>query len=133
MKRLLLIVLPIFLFFWSCEDEVEKVSIIGVWTLSEVCMFEDESCSGECSSEYTDSSGTYDLTELWIEVEGSLQITFIEDGSGTTSSDADFTWSGSGPYTVETENDDDVIFTLSDDMLTFNSIDDFCFQFTLTK
>ena len=119
--------------FWSCEQENREESIIGEWNLSAVCIFEDETCSGECSSEYTDSSGTYDVTESWIEVEGNFQITFLDDGTGTSNNESDFTWSGSGPYTITTENDENVILTLSNDMLTFTSVDDFCFQFTLTK
>lgn len=57
----------------------------------------------------------------------------MDDGTGTTNNDSDFIWSSSEPYRLTTENDGDIIFTLSDDMLTFNSIDDFCFQFTLTN
>ena len=119
--------------FWSCEQETREESIIGDWNLSSVCIFEDETCYGECLSEYTDSSGTFDITESWIETEGSFQFTFLEDGTGTSNNESDFTWSGSGPYTITTENDGDIIFTLSNDMLTFTSVDDFCFQFTLTK
>ena len=40
--------------FWGCEEEVDNISIVGAWTLSEVCAFENEDCSGECSSEYSD-------------------------------------------------------------------------------
>ena len=31
------------------------------------------------------------------------------------------------------KDDGDIILTLSNDMLTFTSIDDYCFKFTLTK
>ena len=133
MIKQLILIFFICMTFWSCEGETREESIFGEWNLSEVCIFEDETCSGECSSEYIDSSGTYDVTKSWIEVEGNFQITFLDDGTGTSNNESDFKWSGSGPYTITTENDGDIILTLSNDMLTFTSVDDFCFQFTLTK
>ena len=140
MKRLIYTFLTSsILFTIGCEDEgsVEAESIIGTWTLSAVCMFADENCSGECSSEYTDSTGqTHDLTEDWIEVEGSFSMTFLEGGTGTfisgESSDS-FNWSGSGPYTLTAEGEESLTVTLSDGSITWTSVDDICFQFTLIK
>ena len=128
------------LFTIGCEDEkkeesVEAESIIGTWTLSAVCMFADENCLGECSSEYTEDGQTYDLYEQWVEVEGSFSMTFLEGGTGTItfgeSSDS-FSWSGSGPYTLTAEGES-IPVTLSDGSITWTSVDDVCFQFTLIK
>ena len=135
MKKYVIILLLIG--FWGCEEEVENSSITGAWTLSEVCIFENEDCSGECSSEYTDSTGTYDVTESWIEIEGSFSMIFLEDGTGSilfsNNNEDIFTWVGSETYTVSIENEEDLIFNLSNGLLTTNAIDDICFQFTLIK
>mgnify|MGYP001206815955 CR=1 FL=1 len=37
----------------------------------------------------------------------------MDDGTGTTDNDSDFIWSGSEPYRLKTENDEDIIFTLT--------------------
>ena len=75
------VIILVLIGFWGCE-EVENISIVGTWTLSEVCTFENEDCFGECFSEYSDSTGTYDVTEGWIELEGSFSMIFLEDGTG---------------------------------------------------
>ena len=145
MKKLIFTLLTSsILFTIGCEDEkkeesVEAESIIGTWTLSAVCMFADENCSGECSSEYTENGQTYDLYEQWVEVEGSFSMTFLEGGTGTftgTGSDGEsttvFNWSGSGPYTLTAEGES-IPVTLSDGSITWASVDDVCLQFTLIK
>ena len=118
------------LFTIGCEDEkeeesVEVESIIGTWTLSAVCAFGDENCSGECT----------DVTAEWLEVEGSFSMTFLEGGTGTFNSGEgsdSFNWSGSGPYTITTEGES-ITVTLSDGSITWTVVDDVCFQFTLIK
>ena len=131
------IIILVLIGFWGCEEEVENISIVGAWTLSEVCTFENEDCSGECSSEYSDSTGTYDVTESWIETEGSFSMIFLEDGTGSilfsNNNEDIFTWVGSETYTVSIENEEDLILNLSNGLLTTNAIDDICFQFTLIK
>ena len=133
------------LFTIGCEDEkkeesVEAESIIGTWTLSAVCMFADENCLGECSSEYTEDGQTYDLYEQWIEIEGGFSMTFSEGGSGALTGTGDggewtdaFNWSGSGPYTLTAEGEEPLTVTLSDGSITWASVDDVCLQFTLIK
>ena len=137
MKKYLIIL--VLIGFWGCEEEVENTSIVGAWTLSEVCTFENEGCSGECSSEYSDSTGTYDVTESWIETEGSFSMIFLEDGTGSIlfsnePNEDIFTWVESETYTVSIENEEDLIFNLSNGLLTTNADEgNICFQFTLIK
>ena len=118
------------LFTIGCEDEkeeesVEVESIIGTWTLSAVCAFGDENCSGECT----------DVTAEWLEVEGSFSMTFLEGGTGTFNSGEgsdSFNWSGSGPYTISLEGLS-ITVTLSDGSATFNLIENSCSQYTFIK
>ena len=137
MKKYLIIL--VLIGFWGCEEEVENTSIVGAWNLSEVCTFENEDCSGECSSEYSDSTGTYDVTESWIETEGSFSMIFLEDGTGSIlfsnePNEDIFTWVESETYTVSIENEEDLIFNLSNGLLTTNADEgNICFQFTLIK
>jgi|TARA_B110000438_G_scaffold178335_1_gene170464 hypothetical protein len=129
------------LFTIGCEDEkkeelVEAESIIGTWTLSAVCMFADENCSGECSSEYTEDGQTYDLYEEWIQQEGSFSMTFLEGGTVTFTSGENsdsLNWSGSGPYTIAIEDQEPLTVILSDGSITMTSVDDVCYQYTLIK
>jgi hypothetical protein len=97
--------------------------IIGTWTLSAVCGFEDENCSGICT----------DVTAMWFEDEGSFSITFSSDGTGTVN-EGSFSWSGSGPYTLTVDGESTTI-NLSGDSITYNFEyeDNVCIQFTLTK
>ena len=97
--------------------------IIGTWTLSAVCGFEDENCSGICT----------DVTAMWFEDEGSFSITFSSDGTGTINEES-FNWSGSGPYTLTVDGESTTI-NLSGDSITYNFEyeDNVCIQFTLTK
>ena len=93
-------------------------------------MFEDENCSGNCT----------DATEEWLEEEGgfSMIFTFSEGGVGTLVISGEgtdsFTWSGSGSgtYTL-TDGGESITVNLSGNSITFNGVDDVCFQFTLTK
>jgi hypothetical protein len=118
------------LFTIGCEDEkkeesVEAESIIGTWTLSAVCMFADENCSGECS----------DMTAEFLEIEGSYSLNFLEGGTGSFQTDNgsdSFNWSGSGPYTISLEGLS-ITVTLSDGSATFNLIENSCSQFTFIK
>ena len=114
------------LFTIGCDDDKKEESvdlIIGTWTLSAVCGFEDENCSGICT----------DVTAMWFEDEGSFSITFSSDGTGTVN-EGSFSWSGSGPYTLTVDGESTTI-NLSGDSITYNFEyeDDVCIQFTLTK
>ena len=110
----------------GCDDDKKEESvdlIIGTWTLSAVCGFEDENCSGICT----------DVTAMWFEDEGSFSITFSSDGTGTVN-EGSFSWSGSGPYTLTVDGESTTI-NLSGDSITMNYEieDNVCIQFTLTK
>ena len=114
------------LFTIGCDDDKKEESvdlIIGTWTLSAVCGFENENCSGMCT----------DVTAMWFEDEGSFSITFSSDGTGTVN-EGSFSWSGSGPYTLTGDGKSTTI-NLSGDSITMNFEyeDDVCIQFTLTK
>ena len=110
MKKLIYPLLTLsILFTIGCDDDKKEESvdsIIGTWTLSAVCGFEDENCSGTCT----------DVTAMWLEDEGS------------------FSWSGSGPYTLTVDGESTTI-NLSGDSITYNFEyeDNVCIQFTLTK
>ena len=116
------------LFTIGCDDDKKEESvdsIIGTWTLSAVCGFEDENCSGTCT----------DVTAMWLEDEGSFSMTFSSDGTGTLGENEEsFNWSGSGPYTLTVDGESTTI-NLSGDSITMNFEyeDDVCIQFTLTK
>ena len=114
------------LFTIGCDDDKKEESvdlIIGTWTLSAVCGFEDENCSGICT----------DVTAMWFEDEGSFSITFSSDGTGIVN-EGSFSWSGSGPYTLTVDGESTTI-NLSGDSITYNFEyeDNVCIQFTLTK
>ena len=127
MKKLIYPLLTLsILFTIGCDDDKKEESvdlIIGTWTLSAVCGFEDENCSGICT----------DVTAMWFEDEGSFSITFSSDGTGTVNEES-FSWSGSGPYTLTVDGESTTI-NLSGDSITMNFEyeDDVCIQFTLTK
>ena len=129
MKKLIYPLLTLsILFTIGCDDDKKEESvdsIIGTWTLSAVCGFEDENCSGTCT----------DVTEMWLEDEGSFSMTFSSDGTGTLGENEEsFNWSGSGPYTLTGDGKSTTI-NLSGDSITMNFEyeDDVCIQFTLTK
>ena len=129
MKKLIYTLLTLsILFTIGCDDDKKEESvdsIIGTWTLSAVCGFEDENCSGTCT----------DVTAMWLEDEGSFSMTFSSDGTGTLGENEEsFNWSGSGPYTLTVEGESTTI-NLSGDSITMNFEyeDDVCIQFTLTK
>ena len=127
MKKLIYPLLTLsILFTIGCDDDKKEESvdlIIGTWTLSAVCGFEDENCSGICT----------DVTAMWFEDEGSFSITFSSDGTGTINEES-YSWSGSGPYTLTGDGKSTTI-NLSGDSITMNFEyeDDVCIQFTLTK
>ena len=127
MKKLIYPLLTLsILFTIGCDDDKKEESvdlIIGTWTLSAVCGFEDENCSGICT----------DVTAMWFEDEGSFSITFSSDGTGTVN-EGSFSWSGSGPYTLTVDGESTTI-NLSGDSITFNFEyeDNVCIQLTLTK
>ena len=127
MKKLIYPLLTLsILFTIGCDDNKKEESvdlIIGTWTLSAVCGFEDENCSGICT----------DVTAMWFEDEGSFSITFSSDGTGTVN-EGSFSWSGSGPYTLTVDGESTTI-NLSGDSITYNFEyeDNVCIQFTLTK
>jgi len=128
MKKLIYPLLTLsILFTIGCDDKKEESvdQIIGTWTLSAVCGFEDENCSGTCT----------DVTEEWLDIEGGFSMTFSEGGVGTFtySEGADsFSWSGSGPYTL-TADGESITINLSGNSITWNIEYDVCIQFTLTK
>jgi len=128
MKKLIYTLLTLsILFTIGCDDDKKEESvdsIIGTWTLTAVCTFADENCSGTCT----------DVTEEFLDGEGGFSMTFSEGGGTFTSSeDADsFIWSGSGPYTLTLEGES-ITVNLSGNSITFNVEDDVCIQFTLTK
>jgi len=129
MKKLIYPLLTLsILFTIGCDDDKKEESvdlIIGTWTLSAVCGFEDENCSGICT----------DVTAMWFEDEGSFSITFSSDGTGTINvNEESYNWSGSGPYTLTGDGKSTTI-NLSGDSITMNFEyeDDVCIQFTLTK
>ena len=129
MKKLIYPLLTLsILFTIGCDDDKKEESvdlIIGTWTLSAVCGFEDENCSGICT----------DVTAMWFEDEGSFSITFSSDGTGTINvNEGSFSWSGSGPYTLIVDGES-ITINLSGDSITMNYEieDDVCIQFTLTK
>jgi len=70
MKKLIYPLLTLsILFTIGCDDDKKEESvdsIIGTWTLSAVCGFEDGNCSGTCT----------DVTAMWLEDEGSFSMTF---------------------------------------------------------
>ena len=120
------------LFTIGCDDDKKEESvdsIIGTWTLSAVCGFEDENCSGTCT----------DVTAMWLEDEGSFSMTFSEGGVGTFVISGEgtdsFSWSGSGPYTLTGDELDgeSITVNLSGNSITWNVEDDVCIQYTLTK
>ena len=124
MKKLIYPLLTLsILFTIGCDDKKEESvdQIIGTWTLSAVCGFEDENCSGTCT----------DVTAMWLEDEGSFSMTFSSDGTGTLNEES-FNWSGSGPYTL-TADGESITINLSGNSITWNIEDDVCIQFTLTK
>ena len=126
MKKLIYPLLTLsILFTIGCDDKKEESvdQIIGTWTLSAVCGFEDENCSGICT----------DVTAMWFEDEGSFSITFSSDGTGIVN-EGSFSWSGSGPYTLTVDGESTTI-NLSGDSITYNFEyeDNVCIQFTLTK
>ena len=124
MKKLIYPLLTLsILFTIGCDDKKEESvdQIIGTWTLSAVCGFEDENCSGICT----------DVTAMWFEDEGSFSITFSSDGTGTLNEES-FNWSGSGPYTL-TADGESITINLSGNSITWNIEYDVCIQFTLTK
>ena len=128
MKKLIYTLLTLsILFTIGCDDDKKEESvdsIIGTWTLTAVCTFADENCSGTCT----------DVTEEFLDGEGGFSMTFSEGGGTFTSSeDADsFIWSGAGPYTLTIEGES-ITVNLSGNSITFNVEDDVCIQFTLTK
>ena len=128
MKKLIYPLLTLsILFTIGCDDDKKEESvdsIIGTWTLSAVCGFEDENCSGTCT----------DVTAMWLEDEGSFSMTFSSDGTGNYLNEESFNWSGSGPYTLTVDGESTTI-NLSGDSITMNFEyeDDVCIQFTLTK
>ena len=129
MKKLIYPLLTLLILFTiGCDDDKKEESvdsIIGTWTLSAVCAFEDENCSGTCT----------DVTAMWLEDEGSFSMTFSSDGTGTLGENEEsFNWSGSGPYTL-TADGESITINLSGDSITMNFEyeDDVCIQFTLTK
>ena len=124
MKKLIYPLLTLsILFTIGCDDKKEESvdQIICTWTLSAVCGFEDENCSGTCT----------DVTAMWLEDEGSFSMTFSSDGTGTLNEES-FNWSGSGPYTL-TADGESITINLSGNSITWNIEYDVCIQFTLTK
>ena len=134
MKKLIYTLLTLsILFTIGCDDYKEEEygeEIIGTWTLTAVCTFAEENCLGKCT----------DATEEWLDIKDGFSMTFYNFGQGgggrlnyTSSEGAEiFSWYGAGPYTL-TEKGESYTVNLSGNSITFNGVDDVCFQFTLTK
>ena len=112
-------------------------SIIGVWTSSDWCIYEDFSCSGNCVG------GTF--ADLWILVEGfdpRFTLTFSEDSTAQwqklydddTPGDFVFSKNLDGSYSlIEDENDIFQVKLSNSNMLLYWLEDGRCIEFTLIK
>ena len=137
----------IFCFLFSgCADSIldsgndniieNNSSIIGTWTSSDWCIYEDSTCSGDCVG------GTY--ADLWISAENidpRFTITFSEDTTAQWKAlydddifDLVFSKNLDGSYSIIADENDIFQVKLSNsNMLLYWLEDDRCIEFTLTK
>ena len=111
-------------------------TIIGTWTSSDWCIYEDSTCSGDCVG------GTY--ADLWISAENidpRFTITFSEDTTAQWKalydddiSDLVFSKNLDGSYSlIADENDIFQVKLSNSNMLLYWLEDDRCIEFTLIK
>ena len=139
------IVLLCFLFN-SCADSIldsssgniieEDISIIGSWTSSDWCIYEDYNCLGNCVG------GTF--ADLWILAETMdprFTLTFYEDSTAQWLSFDDdlphnliFSKNLDGSYSLSENGDEAFQFKLSNpNILLYWLEDGRCIEFTLNK
>ena len=138
----------IFCFLFSaCADSIldssndniieNNSSIIGTWTSTDWCIYEDYTCTGNCVG------GAF--ADLWILVEGvdpRFTITFSEDSTAQwkalyddgTPGDLIFSKNLDGSYSL-IENENDIFqFKLSNSIMLLYWLEDGrCIEFTLIK
>ena len=111
-------------------------TVIGTWTSSDWCIYEDFTCSGNCVG------GTF--ADLWISAENidpRFTITFSEDTTAQWKalydddiSDLVFSKNLDGSYSIIADENDIFQVKLSNsNMLLYWLEDDRCIEFTLVK
>ena len=134
-------------FFNSCADSIldsssdniteNNSSIIGTWTSSNWCIYEDYTCRGNCVG------GAF--ADLWILVEDQIDprftVTFFEDSTAQWKALYDddtgelvFSKNSDGSYSlIESENEIFQVKLSNSNMLLYWFEDGRCIEFTLTK
>ena len=138
----------IFCFLFSaCADSIldssndniieNNSSIIGTWTSTDWCIYEDYTCTGNCVG------GAF--ADLWILVEDQIDprftITFSEDSTAQWKALYDddtgefvFSKNSDGSYSlIESENEIFQVKLSNSNMLLYWLEDGRCIEFTLTK
>ena len=138
----------IFCFLFSaCADSIldssndniieNNSSIIGTWTSTDWCIYEDFNCTGNCVG------GAF--ADLWILVEDQIDprftITFSEDSTAQWKALYDddtgelvFSKNSDGSYSlIESENEIFQVKLSNSNMLLYWLEDGRCIEFTLTK
>lgn len=138
----------IFCFLFSaCADSIldssndniieNNSSIIGTWTSTDWCIYEDYTCTGNCVG------GAF--ADLWILVEDQIDIpftiTFSEDSTAQWKALYDddtgelvFSKNSDGSYSlIENENEIFQVKLSNSNMLLYWLEDGRCIEFTLTK
>ena len=147
LKKNILTVIMCFLFN-SCADSIldsssdniveDNSSIIGTWTSSDWCIYEDYTCTGNCVG------GAW--ADFWILVEGvdpRFTFTFSEDSTAQwralyddddTPEEFVFSKNLDGSYDlIENENDIFQVKLSNSNMLLYWLEDSRCIEFTLIK
>ena len=145
-KKYIPIVIFCFLFS-ACADSIldssndniieNNSSIIGTWTSTDWCIYEDYTCTGNCVG------GAF--ATLWILVEDQIDprftITFSEDSTAQWKALYDddtgelvFSKNSDGSYSlIESENEIFQVKLSNSNMLLYWLEDGRCIEFTLTK
>ena len=145
-KKYIPIVIFCFLFS-TCADSIldssndniieNNSSIIGTWTSTDWCIYEDYTCTGNCVG------GAF--ADLWILVEDQIDprftITFSEDSTAQWKALYDddtgelvFSKNSDGSYSlIESENEIFQVKLSNSNMLLYWLEDGRCIEFTLTK
>jgi len=147
LKKNILTVIMCFLFN-SCADSIldsssdniveDNSSIIGTWTSSDWCIYEDYTCTGNCVG------GAF--ADLWILAENQIEppftVTFSEDSTAQwqalnddeTPEDFVFSKNLDGSYSlIMDENDIFQVKLSNSNMLLYWLEDSRCIEFTLIK
>ena len=147
LKKNILTVIMCFLFN-SCADSIldsssdniveDNSSIIGTWTSSDWCIYEDYTCTGNCVG------GAF--ADLWILAENQISppfiVTFSEDSTAQwqalnddeTPEDFVFSKNLDGSYSlIMDENDIFQVKLSNSNMLLYWLEDSRCIEFTLIK